>query len=70
MPFFQGATNVNASHSTFNDVAGNQVNYHNGSSTVNVNSGNTTTTTNTNSNNDASVRNYVNYGESFLSSVR
>jgi hypothetical protein len=36
MPFFEGATNVNASHSVFNDIQGDQVNYYGSSRTGSV----------------------------------
>jgi hypothetical protein len=62
MPFFQGATNVDASHSTFNNVAGNQINTYNDYVTNNTNSFNTTNRTNTNSFNDSSQRQVVKGG--------
>ncbi|KIK76734.1 hypothetical protein PAXRUDRAFT_413596 [Paxillus rubicundulus Ve08.2h10] len=55
MPFFQGASNVNASHGTFNDVTGDQtLNDTSDHSTIS-NSNNTTSTDNSTSFADSSV---------------
>ncbi|KIJ15488.1 hypothetical protein PAXINDRAFT_168978 [Paxillus involutus ATCC 200175] len=55
MPFFQGASNVNASHGTFNDVTGDQtLNDTSNHSTIS-NSNNTTSTDNSTSFADSSV---------------
>ncbi|KAH7905914.1 hypothetical protein BJ138DRAFT_1105594 [Hygrophoropsis aurantiaca] len=55
MPFFQNAQNVDASHGTFNDIAGDQTNTVTTGPIVTAASYNTSTKTNTNSHNNSSV---------------
>lgn len=55
MPFFQGASSVNASHGNFNDVTGDQTFTDNSNHSTSTNSHNTTTTDMSSSVTDSSV---------------
>lgn len=55
MPFFQGASSVNASHGTFNDVTGDQTFTDNSNHSATTNSNNTTTTDTSSKVTDSSV---------------
>lgn len=55
MPFFQGATNVNASNGTFNDVAKDQTYTDNSNHSTTSNSNNTTTVDKSSKVTDSSV---------------
>ncbi|KAH7926978.1 hypothetical protein BV22DRAFT_1007961 [Leucogyrophana mollusca] len=66
MPFFQGASGVNASNSIFNDVARDQTNTDSHNNTINIASHNSEQTTNSGSNNDSSVQQTVGKLRRFL----
>ena len=55
MPFFQGASKVNASHGTFNDVTGDQTFTDNSDHSAATNSNNTTTVDKSSKVTDSSV---------------
>lgn len=69
MPFFQGATHVNAAHGTFNDVTGDQTFTDNSNHSTATNSNNTTTVDESSKLTDSSVHHAMGKIPSSLSIV-
>lgn len=68
MPFFQGASNVNVSHGTFNEVTGDQIYTNNSNHSTTSNSNNTTTVDKSSKVTDSSVHHSM--GKITITSIR